>query len=140
MSHPGGGPEFLATYGDWSLDGFLRCLEAEPTVLALVTVETDQSDDASREITNDLIHDVWDKTVSALPACAGHRLSWNAVLFLIPEGLLGLATVVFSDASSRGTSHTVEHWFSRRAATAEERRCAIRELEDAREHDHARTS
>ena len=127
-------PEFLATYGRWNLDTFLECFELENTVMALVSVETRSRTDEGRAVTNDLVHRIW-QVVVTIPGCAGHRLSWGQLLFLLPHAEQERAAQLLSGVSSLSSTHSIRHWLSNGASSSQERRAAIRALEERRERD-----
>jgi tetratricopeptide (TPR) repeat protein len=122
--------EYLATYGCWDLDAFLLCLASSSASLALIIVETSVRSEDAREVTNRIIHQVWDLITAQFPHCVGHRLDWCSLFFLFSSPDTERASILLDSLQIDAQSHQIHHGLVDVGQGLLDRQNGIRQLED----------
>jgi hypothetical protein len=98
---------FLATYGAWNIDKFVKQHSDDASIL-VVLVRSIPGQRAESEIVGETIETLWRRVREAVPHVAGHRASWGDLWFVVPG--LTIAEVV-SIACAASTLEPAERDF-----------------------------
>jgi hypothetical protein len=89
--------DFLASYGAWDAESFLRSLPDREGTLLLILLRTDRTGPDARRDLGSRVEALWKRMFETFPRAHGHRLAWSDLAFLIPTA----ATEAIAEAVSQ---------------------------------------